>query len=190
MSLIMTGSRDQALLATVVREAHASVTKSGGYVGRTALQKIMYFLQVSGIPMNYRFDIYHYGPFCEEILRDIDWLTADQVVIDRSDNPQRYSNYAPGENSDELIQMHQSFLAPLRNKIDALVRAFIPLKPRTMELIATLDYLYRQQKATTSSGPWKPSVISRFDQVKAGKFLPEEINEAYDGMVRMGLIEA
>ena len=79
MDLLLTGSRDQALVAMVVEEARQAADVSGGFVGRTALQKVLYFLRCRGVPMGYSFDIYHYGPFCDDVLRDAEWLQADQV---------------------------------------------------------------------------------------------------------------
>ncbi|MDB5313172.1 MAG: hypothetical protein JWO38_7374 [Gemmataceae bacterium] len=59
MALVLTGSWEQALLTAT---AQAAAPESGNrYLGRTALQKILYFLQISGVPMRYRFEIYHYG---------------------------------------------------------------------------------------------------------------------------------
>ena len=94
MSLCLTGTQDHSLLAMVVQEARRAAETWGGFVGRTAVQKMMYFLKATGVPMTYRFDIYHYGPFCEEILRDVEWLIADGVITDLSDKPEKYSNYA------------------------------------------------------------------------------------------------
>ena len=67
MSLQLTGTWEQAVLAATARAAAGHADK--GYLGRTALQKIVYFLQISGVPMRYRFDIYHYGPYCDRITR-------------------------------------------------------------------------------------------------------------------------
>ena len=60
---------------------------------------------------------------------------------------------------------------------------------RVTELLATLDYLYRQLKAGGGPGPWKERVINRFLEVKKDKFSAEEVRAAYDSMVRAGLAE-
>jgi uncharacterized protein YwgA len=69
MTLQFTGTWEHALLAATAQAAAES--GDNGYLGRTALQKILYFLQTSGVPMRYRFDIYHYGPYCDRITRDV-----------------------------------------------------------------------------------------------------------------------
>jgi hypothetical protein len=59
-----------------------------------------------------------------------------------------------------------------------------------LELLATLDYLYRQIKAGGGSGPWKKRVIDRFMEVKRDKFQRTAVSDAYDSMVGANLIEA
>src|SRR5713226_6861666 len=103
MSLFLTRTWEHALLARVVKEAADVGQKHGGYLGRTAIQKIVYFLQVLNVPMRYRFEVFHYGPFCSTILGDLEWLMADDVIADISPDPGKYSKYAPGPACNELV---------------------------------------------------------------------------------------
>ena len=51
------------ILAELARQAR---------LGRTALMKILFFLQESrGVPLNYQFSLYSYGPFDSDVLSDI-----------------------------------------------------------------------------------------------------------------------
>jgi uncharacterized protein len=189
MSLLFTGSRDQALLAMVIQEAHEASARQRGFVGRTAVQKVLYFLKVLHVPMGYRFKIYHYGPYCDEIVTDTEWLLADGVIVDRSDNSRKYSNYGPGEALHELLSQHQDNVEPWRECVRSVVRVLIPMRPEKLELIATLHYLYRQQRASGRHGSWKPSVVARLLEVKQDKFRKEEVAQTYDVMVNAGLVE-
>src|SRR5260370_14748081 len=103
MSLYLTGTWEHALLAKVVSQAAIVAQQEGGYLGRTAIQKIVYFLQVLNVPMRYRFDVHHYGPFCDTILGDTEWLVADEVIADSSPNSEKYSKFTPGKACNELI---------------------------------------------------------------------------------------
>jgi hypothetical protein len=38
-------------------------------LGRTAIQKILYFLQALNVPMRYRFDVHDHGPFARRLWR-------------------------------------------------------------------------------------------------------------------------
>ena len=186
MALLLTGDRDQALLAMVIQEAHAVAEEQGGFVGRTAVQKIMYFLKAMDVPMDYSFDIYRYGPFCAEILRDTDWLAADHVIVDTSQK-RGYSNYEPAESIDELLALYLEELEPFREGIRELVQALIPLRPERLELLATLDYIGRQQRGAGTE-PSKDSVLSKFMELKEDKFPREEVESAYDAMAKAGLV--
>lgn len=187
MELLLTGNHDQALLSMVIEEARAAAEEQNGFVGRTAVQKILYFLKTRGVPMGYRFDIYHYGPFCEDVLRDADWLLADGVIEDLSPNG-RYSNYAPGPALPQILEPHRETLEPLREKVREIVRALVPLRPEHLELIATLDYLHRWFLASGGNGPWKDRVVSRFFELKGDRFPREVVENTYDRITQAQLV--
>jgi uncharacterized protein YwgA len=189
MELNFCDSRDQALIAFVVAEARKVADNSDGYVGRTAIQKLVYFLQVTGVPINYRFDIHHFGPFCENILHDMDLLMADDVVKDDSDTS-KYSNYAPGESAAVLLKKHEAFLEKHGGLIREVVKSLTPLTPNFLELIATLHYVFRQQKATGADGPFRFCVIQKFKEIKKNKFTDAEIAAAYEALVEGRIIES
>ncbi|MBY0528276.1 MAG: hypothetical protein K2R98_33105 [Gemmataceae bacterium] len=188
MPLQLTSTWEHALLAATAQSAMES--GDAVYLGRTALQKILYFLQISGVPMRYRFDIYHYGPYCDRITRDVQLLLADDVLRDASQCPEKYSNYRPGSDTEGLLRSHQSTLNQHQATIKKVVRSLLPLQPDHLELMATLNYLYRQIKAGGGHGPWKERVIERFMQVKKDKFTREAVSEAYDSMIRANLLDA
>lgn len=185
MALQLTGTWEQALLAATVRSAGRN---SDGFLGRTALQKILYFLQISGVPMRYQFDLYHYGPYCDAISRDVEWLVADGVLKDASPIP-RYSNYQTSDQASELLERHRTGLTKYQETVDTVVKALLPFKPDHLEILATLDYLYRQLRAGGGSGPWKGRVIERFLQVKRDKFPIEDVANTYDSLVDAKLLQ-
>lgn len=190
MSLMFTQTQDQAILAFAIKLAAEVATEKRRYVGRTAIQKIMYFLRVRGVPINYNFDIYHYGPFSEQILWDIDWLLADSVIQDKSKNTDKFSNYAPGNNLTELISLHKEKMQEVESTVQSVVKALIPLSPNDLELIATLDYVYRQEMAKGQTGNLKEQVVSRFREIKKDKFTPELVSRTFDMMAAANLISS
>src|SRR5260370_18746724 len=105
MALKLTETWEQALLTEIVEMATQS--NFDGFRGRTALQKILYFLQISGVSMQYRFDLYHYGPYCDLISRDVELLLADGVIRDDSPNPKKYSNYRTSDEARELLEIYR-----------------------------------------------------------------------------------
>ncbi len=187
MSLFLAGTWEHALLAMVAKEAAGVSQEHGGYLGRTAMQKIVYYLQVLDVPMKYRFELYHYGPFCQNILADLEWLMADEVISDSSPKPGKYSRYTPGLACNELIGRHAAKLKGYENIIKNTVEALLPLEPEHLELISTLDYAFREMKATLGKKPPKKKVIARFREFKGEKFKEKEIESTYDRLESAGL---
>ena len=57
------------------------VEKSEGRAGRTALMKFAYFLkELKGVPLDYRFTLYTYGPFDSRVLDDLSYAEALEAV--------------------------------------------------------------------------------------------------------------
>jgi len=188
MALKLTETWEQALLTAIAQMATQS--NFDGFLGRTALQKILYFLQISGVPMKYRFDLYHYGPYCDLISRDVEWLLADGVLKDESTNPIKYSNYRTSDEADELLEIHRKDLEMYKTIIDTVVKALLPLKPDHLEMLATLDYVYRYIRAGGGEGPWKKRVIDRFMQVKKDKFQYSQVSSSYEALERANLVQS
>jgi uncharacterized protein YwgA len=187
MSLFLSRTWEHALLARVVKEAVEVAEKKGGYLGRTAIQKIVYFLQVLEVPMRYRFEVSHYGPFCSSILGDTEWLLADDVITESSPKPEKYSKFTLGRACHELLEKHADKLMQYEDTIKSTVKALLPLKPEHLELIATLDYAFREVKATLGKKPPKKKVIARFRDFKGDKFADKEIEATFDQLDAAGL---
>jgi uncharacterized protein len=184
--IAFSGTQEHALLALVIQQAHDSTNVP--YLGRTALQKIVYFLKALGVPMRYSFDIHHYGPYSDQITSDLDLLMADGIVEDRSPTT-TYWNYVPrsGGPLGELLEQHEEFVSANRVIVRQVVDSLGPLKPPQLELFATLHYAYRYEVASTSK-PSRDAVLSRFREYKGNKFPSDELSTAYDAMVEMKLI--
>lgn len=186
-TFILSDTPTRALVAHVIQMASEIAGTKGGYVGRTAMQKILYFLQRSGVPLPYQFELYNYGPFCSDIYTDVEYLMADGAVMDKSDKP-RYSNYGPTDKAAELVSLHAAEVSPYTERIKKVVEVLVPLKPNHMELIATLDYLYQQELAKNPDGPVKDAVVERFLQVKGEKHgNKSEVEQKYENLEKAGL---
>jgi len=187
MTILFARNRDQALLALMLQEARRAADEANMYVGRTAVQKLMYFAKQMGTPMDYQFDIYHYGPFCQEIMQDIDLLTFDGVIKDKASKPE-YSNYYPSDNMEEILSLHEQELNHYREKIRDVVK-LISLKPDQLEMLSTLDFIYRKEKASVASGSIKERVLDQFFKYKENKFKKDDMLKYYDLMVEAKIFE-
>lgn len=186
MNLTLNHRWEHALIAATVEAASRKCPDC--YLGRTAIQKLLYFMSVLGVPMRYRFDIHHYGPFCPNVMHDVEWLVADGVIEDRSQE-ERYSNYKPGQGWDELLEQYKEKLDEYRDKIEDVCNALSDLSPETLELIATLDFSYRWVRARGGAGPWKDAAVEKFKSIKKDKFADDQIDLWYGVLVEAGLIE-
>ena len=114
---------------------------------------------------------------------------GDGVITDGSPKPEKYSKYAPGSTCDELIDKHATKLKEYEDTVKTTVKALLPLKPDHLELIATLDYAFRETKATLGKNPPKKTVIARFREFKGDKFKEKEIAETFDRLEAAGLFD-
>jgi len=187
MSLLLEHRWEHALVAAVIEAAKESCPNC--YLGRTAVQKLIYFLNVVGVPMQLRFRIHHYGPFCDELPGVLDWLQADEIVTDNSSEQSRYSDFSPGQNWPEIKEQYQNDLEQYQESINSIASVLGSMEPSTLELIATLDFCFRWIRARGGNGPWKDRTIEKFKEIKGDKFSEDDISEWYQRLVSSNLIE-
>ena len=182
MALVLSDGPDEALVALIVKQFRQHVS---GYLGRTAIQKLCYFSRELGVPFSYRFSIYHYGPYSDDLATAIDYMLAERVLRDQSPDPQRYSNFALGPNGDELLSRHIDTVRKAEPVISSVARAFGDFSPETLELMATVHFVHERLRAT-GVAPSEDEVIQEFHEEKGDKFEPEEISEAYRALKDAG----
>jgi hypothetical protein len=186
MSLVLDHRWEHALIGATVKAASEKCPDC--YLGRTAIQKLLYFMKVLGVPMRYTFDIHHYGPFCQSVMSDVEWLITDDVVEDRSQE-ERYSNYRPGPTWPDLADQYSERLNEHQDVINSICDALSDMSPDTLELIATLDFSFRWVRARGGQGPWREAATEKFKEIKKDKFDDGDVESWYDTLVQAGLIE-
>jgi uncharacterized protein YwgA len=179
-------SNDQccAFLTAIVKAFQTHHPTS--YLGRTAMQKLAYFIQALGVPVPCSFGIYTYGPYSDTVSFAVESLLADDVIEDASSNP-KYSNYQLGRNAPLVFSNFVEELRPHEAAINRTVKLLGAFSPNDLELIATVHFIARRQVQTTGNAS-KNSVIVEFKSIKKDKFPDEEINIWYDSLVGAGLI--
>lgn len=182
----ITFSRNEcaAYVAAIVRSFDRQHTT---YLGRTALQKLVYFSKSLGVPIPCDFHIYTYGPYSDTITFTVESLLADDVVVDTSPG-KKYSDYRLGEQAEEFFRDADETVRPYEVKIDAVVRALGAFKPEDLELIATLHFLCQRQRTITGEEPAREEIIKEFLKIKGEKFSREQINAWYDALSSVKLI--
>ncbi|MFC1758150.1 hypothetical protein ACFL2H_05195 [Planctomycetota bacterium] len=187
MPLTLDHRWEHALIAETISRAKKSCPAC--YTGRTAIQKFLYFMKVRGVPMNYDFEIYNYGPYCSSVSADVEWLQADGVVTDDA-RQDRYSDYRTTGEANELLRKYSDQLSEQLNTVHSVVDALCGKEPDRLELDATLDFCFRWVRARGGDGPYKEDAIAKFIEIKKNKFEREDIEAAYDSLVNARLIES
>jgi hypothetical protein len=174
-------------MAAIVRSYQEHV---GGrhYLGRTAMQKLVYFAKVLGVPIPCSFEIYTYGPYSDTVTFSVDSLLADDVLTDISNNPLSYSNYRLGQNAGEILGRYDDLIEPHRAKIDAVVKSLGNFEPQELELIATLHFIHHRLKQILRRPPQKAEVVEEFQRVKGDKFSQEQIDSFYGALKAAKLV--
>lgn len=118
-----------------------------GGLGRTALMKYCYFLQVvCGVPLGYRFSLYSYGPFDSDVLSDLD-ITESMAGVKSSViyYPGGYGyRIEPGDGADRVKQLGEAFIGAHRESLQWVIDQFRGYDAGNLELASTLVYSDRE----------------------------------------------
>jgi uncharacterized protein len=176
-----------AFIAAIVRSYEKSVG-NGHFLGRTAIQKLVYFAKTLGVPVPCSFEIYTYGPYSDAVTFSVDSMLADDVLQDTSKAPNKYSDYRLGDNAMELLNAYQADIDPHQREIDAVVQSLGSFEPQQLELVATLHFIHQRLKHILRRTPPKDKVLEEFRRIKKDKFLLDEVDGFYNALKEAELI--
>ena len=150
-------------------------------VGKTKVQKIVYFLQVAKeVPTAYTFKMHHYGPFAEAVETDTAKLRLDQFVEVRPDLMGYGFHIIPGTSQPEkewtyvIGQYEQS----IKEVLEELGR-----RPTSeLELLATIHYVHK-----LTPRPEKDDVLHKVKALKP-KFDGSYIESCYIQLKQLGFL--
>ena len=74
------------------------------------------------------------------------------------------------------------------NSLEQVAQALGDLSPDSLELLATLHYIYRSHTTTDEAVP-ASSIIEDFKLEKGEKFSDEKIDRALEGLRKSGLVQ-
>jgi hypothetical protein len=136
-------------LAIIAALAH----RLAGGMGRTALMKLTYFLQIlKDVPLGYSFRLYTYGPFEPQVLEDL--KVAEMMGAVRStvfSYPGGYGyEIRPGEDADRVTGRAQDELAAHEGALDWVVGEFGSRSAIDLEMASTIVYVDRAAAAIDS----------------------------------------
>lgn len=159
-----------------------------GFLGRTAMQKLVYFARATDVPVPCSFEIYNYGPYSDQVTFAVDGLLADEVLVDTSPYCSRYSNYRLASDKVLFPQELERKMTPHREQIDRVVKHLGSFRPEQLELIATLHFVHHRLESIHRKKPAQSAVIAEFHKVKGNKFDKHEVTAWYDALKNSGLV--
>jgi len=147
--------------------------------GKTAVMKYLYILQeVFKVQLGYEFSLYTYGPYCSDVLSDLDYTEAiDGVKIYSVGLGTGGYCIKPSSKTDEYIEKSRDFLSENEKHINNVIELFGDMSARDLELRTTIIYLYKnylQNKWEIDSN----EIASNVKELKP-YFSIEEILDAY-----------
>ena len=142
-------------------------------LNKITLQKIIYFLRESGLPVGYRFEAWTYGPFSASLANALNEMT---ILGEISPNEEGYTY--------SITEMHNIQLDPDQSvEIENAVDAFLEMVEnkfdfKTMELVGTVIYCHSSLKSV-GHDPDEKSLLEEFLGWKGDKYTEQEILKTY-----------
>jgi uncharacterized protein YwgA len=186
MELTFSNNLCAAYLAECVRSFQKHYPS--GFLGRTAIQKLTYFAQATGVPVPCSFEIYNYGPYSDKVTFSVDSLLADEVLTDTSPNTSKYSNYRLAVDKALFPPELESRLSPYRAQIERVVKSLGNFRPEQLELIATLHFVHHRLESSQGKKPAESTVINEFNKIKGAKFKKDEVTSWYGALKNAQLV--
>jgi uncharacterized protein YwgA len=149
-------------------EAVADVValNGGRLVGKTRLQKTMYFLESAGLGPGFDFQYHYYGPYSEDLAIASDEADLLDLLDAKSEVSARGDEYVIYETSDAPVAIGQKYRASASRLLNVL-RGYDAV---TLELAATAHFL--------SENGFDHDSWAETRRRKAGKWTPERQQKA------------
>ena len=149
-------------------------------VGKTELQKLMYFLQEAfDVPTLYSYRMHHYGPFAESIETDLARLQATGFVkVARDDQGYGYHITPSDKPTAGWIKM----VEPYAEKIDDVLKVFGERPTHELELAATIHFVKNLSPNSTTK-----EVLEKVKALKP-KFDMSYVTCSHRELIKAGIV--
>ncbi|OIQ10503.1 hypothetical protein [Neomoorella thermoacetica] len=158
------------------------------WFGKTALQKLIYLLEaIYKVPCGYEFSLYIHGPFCADLMGDLDYVNALRGVEVQYDPLSNGYKITPGEAGDTIKVRAKDFLLKYGKEIDSIMEEFGPMRARDLELRSTIVYVDRDNSASGRELT-KRDFIEEIKEIKP-HFTEAEIEQVFNELCEKGYIK-
>jgi uncharacterized protein YwgA len=169
---------------------HALAKGARRRLGRTALMKLLFFLQeVKRVPLGYDFTLYSYGPFDAGVLTDLGMAEQLGAVDERPVLQSQGYGYeiTPGKSASYVLDKGKEFVERYRESIAAVLQEFGGYRGSQLELLSTMVFVDReaaQRKGTLTAG----ELVRQTLAIKP-KYTPEQARVLVDDLFDRGALK-
>lgn len=160
------------------------------YYRRTLLeiQKLAYFLQEAGEPLNLRYEAGHYGPFAPNLNKVLERIEGHFICgYGDSQNPDVEVDLLPGAvaEADTFLKERGESLARLE-KVHSLIQGFET--PYGMELLATVHWVAVHREPRAKTAEEAVVAVHGWNDRKKSMFRSEHIDTAFNRLLEKAWI--
>jgi len=149
-------------------------------LGKIQLQKLVYFLQETGVPLGYKFEIYHYGPYSFELSDQVSSLDS-LGVLSIADDPSGYGfNIRVGTHGTKY-KIDKKY-SP---KVDYIAKEFGSEPPAKLEVKSTAHFVSKVLKKQGKNLP-EDLIVAKVKELKP-RFTDRFISDCYRELKRSHL---
>jgi uncharacterized protein YwgA len=142
-------------------------------LGKTQVQKLVYFAQDCGVPLNYKYEIYHYGPYSFELSHDLGSLDS-LGVLNVTSAPTRYGFDISTGRFAEKFKLEPKY----QKKVEKVISQFGLNSPAQLEVKATIHFVNSVVKKKISPNKAKSEVVQKVLALKP-RFTAEFVKGCY-----------
>ena len=111
-------------------------------LGKTALQKVVFLLErVFGLDFEYDFTLYNYGPYCQDLDRDLEIVQGYRGVTVQYDASYGGYRIKPSDLSEDLLRRGRQATDDARSSLNQLISDYGRFTAKELELRSTIIYL-------------------------------------------------
>jgi len=160
-----------AVIVELVQDAQARL-------GKTQVQKLVYFAQQCGVPLGYKYEIYHYGPYSFELSHDLGSLDSLGVLNVDSDPTGFGFDISVGKFAGKF-KVEPKY----QKKIEKVTNHFGLNTAAQLEVKATVHFVHSVIKEKVAASKVKSEVIQKVRALKP-RFTDTFIKNCYSDLER------
>ena len=160
--------------------------------GRKALQKLVYFLKESGLPINFEFQWDRFGPYSPELATYVEDLVAEGLMESGTkklfapaagDSGVQY-NFRLRPRASQILSSRE-ISNDEKAKIDRVVGLFKEIGPQNLELYASVHYVTKFFSTKIERARFPEGLFDLVNDYKPDRFGREQVVATYYNLRRL-----